>query len=397
MCIRDSIKAGLTLNEGTMADGRSRKLVFAQTMLKMGKFQKAILDMGVKAGIISQTVREQLETDFYVPFYKEFTPDEKSGVRGPTPAHDFVNIKDVIQKLRGSELAVHDILHNVLMNWTAIMSASMKNRAGAAALEAAVKAGAARLLTDKKEIAQLAFSKGKTKGSQFDKYVFVLKNGERVWYEVNDPLVLNAMTHMAWGGVDGKLLRTMSLFKRMLTIGVTASPFFKARNIIRDTVHSLGVGKLSYNFLGNAAKGYSTLKNDDLITYEMLMGGGAFRFGFYHDDPQAIRRMLDSGVEESRILNTTAKIRKNLRPFWSWYADMGDRMENANRASLYMQRKEEVGHLTASFEARDLLNFSSHGRWVAVQWLTSMIPFLNARLQGLDKICLLYTSDAADE
>jgi hypothetical protein len=66
----------------------------------------------------------------------------------------------------------------------------------------------------------------------------------------------------------------------------------------------------------------------------MLMGGGAFKFGFYHDDPQSIRMMLDAGIEESRILNTTAKIRKNLRPFWKWYADMGDRMENANRASL---------------------------------------------------------------
>jgi hypothetical protein len=61
-------------------------------------------------------------------------------------------------------------------------------------------------------------------------------------------------------------------------------------------------------------------------------------------------------------------------------------MENANRASLYMQRVEDVGHMQASFESRDLLNFSSHGRWVATQWIIAMIPFLNARLQGLDKL-----------
>jgi hypothetical protein len=382
----DEIKAGINFNRGKMADGRSRKLVYAQTMIKMGKFQKSILDMAVKAGVLNKITRDELETDFYVPFYRNFTTDKKTGLRGPTPAHDFVNIKDVIHQLQGSEVDVHDVLHNVLMNWTAIMSASMKNRAGAAALEAAVKSGAARMLTDKKQIAQLSFAKGKARGDQFNKYVFVLKNGERVWYEVNDPLVLNSMVQLVWGGVDGKLLRVMSNFKRWLTIGVTASPYFKVRNLIRDTVHSLAVGKLSFNFFGNAAKGYSTLKNDDLITHQMLMGGGAFKFGFYHDDPQSIRMMLDAGIEESRILNTTAKIRKNLRPFWKWYADMGDRMENANRASLYMQRKEEVGHLQASFEARDLLNFSSHGRWVAVQWLTSMIPFLNARLQGLDKM-----------
>ena len=382
----DEIKTGLTLNQGEMADGRSRKLVYAQAMQKMSKYQSAMLDMAVEAGVISKAVREELEVDFYVPFYREFMPDDKTGMRGPTPVHDFVNIKDVIHKLRGSELNTHDVLHNVLMNWTALMSASMKNRAGQAAMDAAVKAGVARIVTDKKEAAQLGFSKGKVRGEKLNRFVYVLKDGERVWYEVNDPLVLNSMVQMAWGGVDGKLIRTLSTFKRWLTLGVTASPFFKIRNMIRDTVHSIAVGKLKYNMFGNAAKGYDALKNDELISAEMMMGGATFHFGFYYDDPASLRMMLDAGISESRILNTPAKIRKGLRPFWKWYADMGNRMENANRASLYMQRKEEVGHLAASFEARDLMNFSSHGRWVAVQWLTSAIPFLNARLVGMEKL-----------
>ena len=382
----DEIKTGLTLNQGEMADGRSRKLAYAQAMQKMSKYQSAMLDMAVEAGVISKAVREELEVDFYVPFYREFMPDDKTGMRGPTPVHDFVNIKDVIHKLRGSELSTHDVLHNVLMNWTALMSASMKNRAGQAAMDAAVKAGVARIVTDKKEAAQLGFSKGKVRGEKLNRFVYVLKDGERVWYEVNDPLVLNSMVQMAWGGVDGKLIRTLSTFKRWLTLGVTASPYFKIRNMIRDTVHSIAVGKLKYNMFGNAAKGYDALKNDELISAEMMMGGATFHFGFYYDDPASLRMMLDAGISESRILNTPAKIRKGLRPFWKWYADMGNRMENANRASLYMQRKEEVGHLAASFEARDLMNFSSHGRWVAVQWLTSSLPFLNARLVGMEKL-----------
>ena len=86
------------------------------------------------------------------------------------------------------------------------------------------------------------------------------------------PLVLNSMVQMAWGGVDGKLIRTLSPFKRWLTLGVPASPFFKIRNLIRDTVHSLAVGKLKYNMFGNAAKGYDALKNDALVSAEMMMG-----------------------------------------------------------------------------------------------------------------------------
>jgi hypothetical protein len=205
-----------------------------------------------------------------------------------------------------------------------------------------VKSGAAKLLTDKKEIANIAFSKGKSKNEKFDSYVYTLEEGKKVWYEVSDPLVLNAMSHLAWGGVDSRALQTLSTFKRWLTIGVTASPAFKIRNMIRDTVHSIAVGKLSFNFFGNATKGYAALKNDNLITANMMMGGAIFQFGFYNDDPMAIRRMVDA-VGDSKIINNTAKARKFLGSLFDWYQDIGNRMENANRATLYARRKEEVG------------------------------------------------------
>jgi hypothetical protein len=386
----DEITTGLQLNQhksekDRMTSGRDRRVVYQKAMRKMSKLQDSVLQMALDAGVISEEVREDLKTDFYVPFYREFTSDGKTSVKSPTPAHDFVNIKSVVTRLRGSEENIHDALHNMMMNWTTIMSAAMKNRAGVAAMDAAVNAGAATLLTSKKDIASIEFSKGKSRNEKFDSFVYVLKDGKKVWYEVNDALVLNAMSSLAWGGVDSKALRTLSTFKRWLTIGVTASPAFKIRNMIRDTVHSIAVGKLSYNAFGNATKGYEALKNDNLVTARMMMGGGTFQFGFFNDDPAAIRRMVDA-VGEGRIINTTAKARKVLGGLFGWYQDIGNRMENANRASLYMQRVEEVGHLAASHESRDLMNFSSHGRGVAAQWLMASLPFANARLQGLSKL-----------
>jgi hypothetical protein len=40
----------------------------------------------------------------------------------------------------------------------------------------------------------------------------------------------------------------------------------------------------------------------------------------------------------------------------------------------------------AAFRARDLLDFSMYGRAAGVQYLTNMLPFLNARMQGLAKL-----------
>ena len=382
----EQIKAGLRLNQGTMEDGQSRALVYLKTMKRLSKMQESMLDMAENAGVITPELRAEMKTDFYVPFYREFEAKDKDSIRGPTPAHDFVNMRDTIRKLQGSDLAVNDVLHNLVMNWTALMSASMKNRAGQAAMEASVQAGVATKIDDPKEAAEIAFSKQRGRKSKFDNYVYVLDKGKRVWYNVHDPLVMNAMTHMAWGSADGKILRTMSNFKRVFTFGVTASPAFKIRNLIRDAVHAIAVGKMKYNIFGNVASGLGNMAEGEPVYASMLAGGGGFSFGFLNEDAGAIRRMTKKGISSARIIDTPAKAFNVLGKLWGGYQELGNRMENANRAALYMKRRDEVGHMEASFEARDLLNFSSHGRFVFAQYLMSAIPFLNARVQGLDKL-----------
>ena len=404
----DEIKRMMHWNQGTMVDGRSRALVYAKAMRKLSEYQESVLDIAANAGILTPELRASLETDFYVPFYRAFEVDNKEVVRGPTMSNDFVNMKDVIQKLHGSELALNDVLHNTLMNWHSLLNGSMKNRAAVAAMEAAEKAGAAVDLykkfyaeikaanpkfTDKeisgrarREVAKVAFGKREAKGSKYENYAYVLKDGERVWYEVNDPLVINSLVQLHWGGSDGKAIRTMSKFKRAFTIGVTANPIFKGRNLIRDTVHSVAVSKGDLNIFGNVAKGLKTAKLGDPIYSDMLAGGAAFSFGFLNDDPSAIRRLVALGVKNSDILDTHEKVGAFMKKGWDYWGEVGNRMENANRAALYMKRRGEVGHMQASFEARDLLNFSSHGSWYVTQLLMSALPFTNARLQGLNKL-----------
>ena len=61
--------------------------------------------------------------------------------------------------------------------------------------------------------------------------------------------------------------------------------------------------------------------------------------------------------------------------------------EGAERQALYDQmRKKGMSHLEASFYARDMLDFSMQGSWPAFRFLTQVVPFLNARVQGLYKL-----------
>ena len=391
---KDDIARMKKFGKGKTLSGKSRTLLFAQTMREIAKFQSDILDLAMKAGVISKTDRMSLLTDFYLPFYREFEKEGKTHIRGPAMNTDAVNLRDVIHGLQGSELKTNDLLHNLMMNWHSLLNASMKNRAGVAAVEAAVEAGVARLL-DKKEAAQVSYGKSKSKTDKFKNMVYVMRDGEREWYEINDHFVLESLLQMNWQGPSGMFSTAMSHFKRMLTITVTASPAFKVRNLIRDTLHSVAVSDLNYNIFGNVKEGMTRASIHDPIYQRLIASGGAFHFGFLHDDPSSIRRILkysNKGLPRNeaelkkQVLDTPGKALNFLRKGWDKYGEVGNRLENANRVALYLQRVDEIGHLEASFEARDLLNFAAGGSFPIVQYLTNGIAFLNARIVGTHKL-----------
>jgi len=394
----DDVKEMKLLSKGRMEDGRNRGLVYMKVMRELSKFQGAMLDMALNAGVITKEDRATLTTDFYLPFYREFERKGTAKVSGPAMTGDFVNIGRAVKKLSGKKLEVNDVLHNLMMNWASLMNASMKNRAGVAAVEAAENVGIARRLS-LKEAATVRFSKRKSNSDVYMDHIYVWKDGKQVWYQIQDPMILQSLLALNFDTGQRFGMKQLSTFKRYFTYGVTASPAFKIRNLIRDSLHSVAVGDLSYNVFGNVKEGLAVATEDNKIFRSMLAGGGAFEFGFLHDDPAALRRIIKYGMKHAgrgmpktekemkeRILDTGEKGLFFLKKGWGKYQQLGNKMENANRIALYMKRVGEVGHMQANFEARDLLNFSSHGNWAAVQYLIGSVSFLNARIQGLSKL-----------
>ena len=193
------------------------------------------------------------------------------------------------------------------------------------------------------------------------------------------------------------VLRT---FKRFLTYGVTASPAFRIRNLLRDSIHSVAVGELKVNPLGNVLEGGKGLARDknkqaSELRARLGFGGGSIHFGhIYGGDPNATQMLLNRAIDTNTIMSSngwTAGARKLLGKYLDgglrWWEDIGSFSENINRAALYKQLRDKgVSHFEASYQARDLLNFSRHGANPMVRFLTQSVPFLNARLQGLDKL-----------
>lgn len=422
----DEIKELMALNEGEMKDGRSRKSVYRTVLRNFNVLHQSVLDVAVETGTINKEERETWDKDFYLPFFRFL--DEKQEVRGPKTLGGISN-QTAFKQLKGKDVPIADMLTNIILNWNHLVGASLKNQVAAKTVNLAVNERfpdgepiATQLSVDM-EVVELENGKfqviipttGKNKGT-FDTFeeaeehivqlqdiiarqlgkqkrntVFVRENGKKVWYEINEPNIYQALTNLNFEGFNNRPMKAMRKFKRMLTFGVTASPEFKIRNLFRDTISSAATSKISLNLFDNVfGTGRKAVFGNSLSQMRMIAGGGNIMFGhLYGTDPEKLQAQLKSNLKKEGIIDNPSALKKlsskvtGLIDKWN---DLGSKMENLNRGALFSQTLEKEGFLEANFQARDLLDFNRHGAWPAVRFLIDVVPFMNARIQGLDKL-----------
>lgn len=364
------IAAGVKLNAGTMANGSSREQAYRIAFTRYVAIQKSVLDVAEQAGLVNAAQRAQWEHDFYLPFYRVI--DDAGEVRGPTGGGKLVRQK-AFERLKGGTEKLGDPLQNILRNWHHLIDASLKNRAATLALDTAEALGVAEAVPE----------------ARADKHaVWIMKAGDKVHYQVSDPLTLEAISAISSPWLQGAAVKALAAAKRTLTQAVTISPAFKARNLLRDSISALAVSRLSPNAFANVARGFRAAREGSASQAALLAGGGIFRFGsmLEGDSAAALRRI--AGWQPDTVLDSPAKIRglfDRLKQGLDGWNRFGDRLETANRAALYEQlRQAGKTHLQAALAARDLMDFAQSGGWPATRFLIAVAPFLNARVQGLD-------------
>ena len=411
----DDIAAGKSLARGetkfdyTIQTGpgkgkvtRNRAVIFADANRVFNEFQKNTLDIAEQSGLIDGASRKFWESEFYVPFYR--VSEEDGEFIGAKMGQSLVR-QQAFKKLKGGTDKLNsDLLSNTLLNWSHLIEASAKNRAAKAALTAAEASGAAHKASygDKKTVWYMGeVTRNLPKGTAYtESGVNKVSDGTaqittigKIEYVVDDPFVMTAITSLEYAGMRNGIMDVMTKFKHWLTIGVTASPAFKVRNLIRDSVQAIGTSDLGYNPIKNVVDGFKQTKRDKQEYVSALASGGLIRFGTMLEGSESarVRQLVKSGVKDSTILNNEPKWRqfydKYLEPGISAYNELGNRSEEISRAALYNQLiKQGKSHAEAALLARDLMDFSMQGSFNTIRFLTQIVPFMNARLQGMYKL-----------
>jgi hypothetical protein len=371
----DELVAGRNkLTNGTL-NGKSRKEVYQKALSEENQLNKSVLDIALQTGLIDRQAYQTFSNDiYYIPFYKYM--DENGGDVQAVSASSKLTGQYFSKALKGGEKQTNDLMENVLLNWSHILSASMKNQAALKTVQAAESMGAA------------------TKAKPMDgKYppgsIKLMEEGKTTHYTLEDPDLVDAISTISYLGPKSAFLDVAKGFTNALRYGITLSPAYKVRNLIRDSLQSAAVSELGPNMFENVYNGLRMTKKGDPTFMSALAGGGIFEMGTAHEGDQAklIKRLIDKGVKEGTILDTPEKIKNQLQNLLNQYNELGNKFENANRLALYKKLLDSgKSHLEASYAARDLMDFSMQGQFRAVKVIGSVVPFFNARLQGLYKL-----------
>jgi len=404
----DEIKALRDLNKGKEAE-------FRRAALKYAAFKRSVLDVAEGAGLIDTESRKVWDQADYIPFYREV--DEKA-VFSPTGKKGLAGQSSGIRTLKGGTGALNDPMENIIMNFSRLIDASLKNNALRKTVSMVVDAGSdivekvgydmTRQLLPAAQIRKRLEAMG-TPDVVLDNIppgalegmakmwaiqaptdpdvVRVMVNGKPQFYKVNDPLLLKSLTSFVPFDFPG--LGVMRAFKRLLTGAVTATPEFMARNYIRDSVASQMIGRTGFNPAKSLTGiGKSLMESGGFE--DMLFAGASFQSGNIDaGDPvatgRAMRRALRKrGFDASSANAFMGSIVDTPAKFWDGYRKFGESIENANREAIYEATLKKTQSITsAAYEAKDLMDFSLRGSSPLYQLFADVLPFFNARVQGL--------------
>lgn len=357
-----------SLAQGTI-NGKSRLELYNSVLNDMNGLNRSVLDVALDQGLIDKFSYDNFAGDmYYIPFYRQMEEDVKGG---KTPSG--LTRQNFSKALKGGgDRPFGDLMENTLRNWSHILSASMKNQAAVTTIKDAAELGAVEPASE-----------------PGNDTVVVKVDGKNKYFKILDPLLLESISSIGYLGPQSKFLDVSRDFKNLLQYGVTMSPAFKVNNLFRDSVQAMAVSDLKKNPFANVIDGWVSTDKNNPAHISALAGGAIFNFGTAYEGNQSklIKRLIAKGVKESDILDTPSKIKDGLAKLFEKYEDLGNKSEAANRMALYNQLRERgLSHLQASFEARDLMDFSMQGSFSSFRYLTQVVPFMNARIQGLYKL-----------
>ncbi|HDL8529468.1 TPA: hypothetical protein PXS19_004007 [Yersinia enterocolitica] len=384
----DEIAYMKTLNRG-------HEPLFDRQKKKYDAFIQSMLDLQQDMGLIDPESRKQWEHAWYLPYFRE---TEGGEVMGPWNSKGIANQRSTVRRLKGSELTIKDPIENLFNYVAKSIDASMKNEAMRRAVINLADTDVVEVIESPNALDYQRLGKDAVK-------VFI--DGQQQLVKVNDPALYRAFTMIDLQRSNALFMKAARQAKKVLTVCTTSMPDFIIRNFLRDSVHAWAINKDGFTPVVASWKSLRKALRTDTSLTEMMFAGATFGGGYSNAyDPvsaaKTIRGVLrrkgysDSQIREfeSSIVRNSKEVMGKIKQGLHQYQRLSEAAENANRLATYEAAlKSGKSKAQAAFESRDLMDFSMMGSSTLMITLSDMLPFFNARMQGVSKLGRAFKND----
>ncbi|MFQ2498960.1 LPD38 domain-containing protein [Aeromonas caviae] len=369
--------------------GKGKEAKFLDAKARWNRLNAATLDLAQEAGLFTKEARVEFESEWYIPFFRE---SDDGDVIAPFKPRGIANQYAGIKKLKGGDANTNDLLENIFTSTSKLIDASMKNMAAQKTVWNLADTGIIEVIPKPNKMDYQALANGKDR-------IMVKLEGEDYMIRVEDPDLYRAMTFFDRKPF-GAMVNVAAKAKRLLTAGVTASPEFMLRNFLRDSLSSWAISKDGFKPMIDSIKGVRKTWRMDGSTIDVMFSGASFLGGYVNgNDPEAMADTVRKSLRrkgmtpeqiaryEKSIIRNAAHAKGVVADAWEKYSRVGEAVENGNREAVYDAAiKAGKSHAQAAFESKDLMDFSMLGASRTMQVMTQVLPFFNARVQGLGKL-----------
>ena len=217
------------------------------------------------------------------------------------------------------------------------------------------------------------------------------KNGKAKYFHADDIGLIEAM--QSYGEpILSPLLRIVGFPANILRETVTRDPAFVVVNMMRDTLSAWATSGGDFtpvidtfnNFFKDGLQGMDK-GFKDLDKFGLTSG---------YDLSNERKELSDYLRKEMKNMkmaeNGGAELKDWLPRTWDYLGGITTRSDGATRQAVYERVKKETGdEFEAAYQALEIINFNRRGSSPYLRVISTAIPFLNARMQGLD---VLYRS-----
>jgi hypothetical protein len=349
-------------------------------------YNTAVITMMQDAGILTDETADLWRNwSDYIPFYRFSEGSAKtlrSDVKGiGEKVFGGMNVISQMKRLKGSEEGLNmDLIDAVTMNLTAAVQMSMKNVAQQRIARDMIQLGLAK---------QLRPNESGISTAEFR------VNGKNTKVEIYDPLIYESMMPLSGTEIVQMVRETFGIPATFLREMITRDPGFIIANLFRDSLSTFVTSGTNMTPIVDTFASYF----GDMKELEMLGVIGGYDLNALPSEIGSSSRLArlfasNKGPREFFEMETqragmgpkgSASSLNLFKRLWDAAGRATSRSDGATRRAVFNDVYARTGNLAeAAFQAQEIINFGRRGRSPAIRALTAVIPFLNARIQGVD-------------